>query len=170
MNDQQGMNEVYVIRTYECELCLRFDSIMLPREELMDKVLSNPMGIGTHLIPHGDHMRIIYFNDKAEYLGDIISLNNFTSEDDILNFKIPIYTNKSMKYSQSLHSKILKVFLSKSYKISIVGPSYVGKTSLTIFLDTGIPERHSGFTRRSPTLKQSKKYIKMGNTKLTIFE
>lgn len=170
MEHQLDDLEIYVIRTFECELCLRFDSIMLNKEELSKKVLSNPMGIGTHLISHGDHMRIIYFNEKAEYLGDIISLNTFIKEEDIQNFTIPIYTSKSMKYFQTLQAKIQKLFLTKSYKICIVGPSYAGKTSLSIFLDTGIPERHSGFTTRSPTLKQSKKHVKLGNTKLTIFD
>ena len=50
MNPQIDPDEICVIRTFECELCLRFDSIMMTKEEVLDKVSSNELDIGTLIL------------------------------------------------------------------------------------------------------------------------
>ena len=143
---------------------------MLPREELLEKVLNNSMKIGTHLISHGDHMRIIYFNEEAEYLGDVISLNIVKSPDQISKSILPIFGRGKISSKDDIRSRLLNTFLSKDLSICIVGPSYAGKTSLSILMDSGVPERNNGFTRRSPTLHKATKRIKLGRSRLTIHD
>ncbi len=170
MNPQVNQDEINVIRTFECELCLRFDSIMMSKEELLDRVFSNDLEIGTYLISHGDHNRIIYFNEQSEYLGDIISLNMDQNDDNIGLQTLPLFQKSSKTLLNSIKTKLLKLFLQTSQKLTIVGPSYVGKTSLALFLETGIPERNNGHMRRSPTLYKSVKHIKLGRSNLSIFD
>lgn len=62
--------DILVIRTEVCKKCLRFDSIMILREEVEEK--TKETGTGIHTVLHKDHTREIQFNEKGEYLGDQI--------------------------------------------------------------------------------------------------
>ena len=72
---EQNEEEIIVVRTLECDMCQRFDSIMLTDTEVERRVYSNQLSIGSHIVNHSDHVRIIYFDVFGVYLGDTISLN-----------------------------------------------------------------------------------------------
>ncbi|MCY3411405.1 MAG: 50S ribosome-binding GTPase [Candidatus Heimdallarchaeota archaeon] len=170
MKKQIDQADIITIRTFECELCFRFDSVMLPREELLDKVNSNKMQIGTHIFNHGDHKRIIYYNEYGEYLGDIISINMEDDQPNDLVSYIPEFSLEKRSILFEIKNKMLRTLLTRSKSLCVVGPSYAGKTSLTSFLETGVPERYNGYTRRSPTLHKSTKRISLGGMKLSVFD
>ncbi len=68
-------NEIITIRTLECDVCDRYDSIMLSQEEVIARSNSTDMGIGAYSVVHKDHTRIIYFDKDGTYLGDTIAMN-----------------------------------------------------------------------------------------------
>ncbi|KKN95700.1 hypothetical protein LCGC14_0175690 [marine sediment metagenome] len=68
-------NGIITIRTLECDVCDRYDSIMLSEEEVITRSKSTDMGIGAYSVVHKDHTRIIYFDKDGTYLGDTIAMN-----------------------------------------------------------------------------------------------
>ncbi len=68
-----GDDEIKVIRTIECDLCYKFDSILLSKTEVIKRTKLTDMGIGAFSVKHGDHTRIVYFDEDANYLGDTIA-------------------------------------------------------------------------------------------------
>ncbi|MHA2252004.1 MAG: ADP-ribosylation factor-like protein [Candidatus Kariarchaeaceae archaeon] len=168
--NELSREEIVVIRTLECDLCMRFDSLMITKEEIEIRANSNSLQIGSHLISHGDHLRIVYFDQFGVYLGDTISLN--TSKNSLESFtrEIPILPKIRRGVLQKIQMNMLKRFISSTYNLSIIGPSFAGKTSLTMYLETGLPERYSKRISHSPTLGKSVRRLKLGNSKLTIFD
>ena len=64
---------ILTIRTLECDVCQRFDTVMLSEEEVKMRANSTDLGIGAYALNHNDHSRVIYFDDKGNYLGDTIA-------------------------------------------------------------------------------------------------
>ncbi|OLS29175.1 MAG: hypothetical protein HeimC2_01660 [Candidatus Heimdallarchaeota archaeon LC_2] len=163
-------SEVFVIRTLECDLCQRFDSIMITKREMFERISRNKLQIGSYYLNHNDHVRVVYFDLDGKYLGDTISLN---LRDDItthINGSIPIFPKVKKGVAYTFIRKMMSQFLSTSQTISIIGPSLVGKTSLTYYLETGIPERHSQRIDHSATMGKSVKRMKIGNINLKILD
>jgi GTPase SAR1 family protein len=162
--------EIQVIRTLECDLCMRFDSIMITRDEIEHRVNSNSLQIGSHLISHGDHLRIVYFDHFGMYLGDTISLNTSKTKLELFNRELPILPRTKPGIKRRLQKYMLSRFISSPLNLCIVGPSFAGKTSLTLYLETGTPERYSKRINHSPTMGRSIKRFKLGRSKLTVFD
>lgn len=162
--------EIIVIRTLECDLCMRFDSIMITREEIEKRVSANSLQIGSHLIPHRDHLRIVYFDHFGIYLGDTISLNMNNSKSKNFDRELPILPTCKRGVLQKIQKHMLKRLIALSQNLCILGPSLAGKTSLTMYLETGMPERYSKRINHSPTLGKSVRRFKLGNSKLTVFD
>ena len=163
-------DEIVVIRTLECDLCLRFDSIMLKKSAIEENVNRNSLSIGSHLITHNDHLRIVYFDINGIYLGDTISLNLNQSRSAILNNPIPILPKFKSNRVYSIQKAMLSLIWKSHAKITIVGPSFAGKTSLTLYLESGIPERYTRRTNHAATLGRSVKHLKLGRSNLTVYD
>lgn len=173
MNLNESKNDLIVIRTLECDICSRFDSIMLSHNEIQERVKQNSLNIGSHVIYHIDHVRIIYFDKFGTYLGDTISLNNQLIDPSNQNSSIsnlPTFSQPQVNFISKFQRKMLQKILKVNYNICIVGPTYAGKTSLVIYLENGIPERYNKRMMHSPTMGRSLKRIKLGSTHLTIFD
>ncbi len=159
-------DSVITIRTLECDICSRFDSIMLSIDEIRVRSKSTDMGIGAYSIVHSDHTRIIYFDEKGEYLGDTIALSSEDIPEHLQTQPLPFYIRNSKK--MSLFKKIRKSLFSKLHNrdliITITGPSRAGKTSLVRYLETLIPERDSVIIPSVPTMGKSTKHIKLGKS------
>ena len=168
--NQIGEEEILVIRTLECDLCMRFDSIMITREEIEKRVESNSLQIGSHLISHRDHLRIVYFDRFGIYLGDTISLNTGNNKLENFDRELQIFPKYEQRLIKRIRNKLLKKFLLTKQSICIVGPSFAGKTSLTMYLETGIPERYSKRISHSPTLGKSVRRFRLGKSKLIVFD
>lgn len=157
---------VVTIRTLECDICGRFDSIMLGIEEIKVRSKSTDMGIGAYSIVHTDHTRIIYFDGKGEYLGDTIALSSDDIPENLQTQPLPYYIRNSSKIS--LFNKLRKsIFLrlhTQNLTISIAGPSRAGKTSLVRYLETLVPERDSNIIPSVPTMGKSTKHFKLGKS------
>ncbi|MHA2170397.1 MAG: ADP-ribosylation factor-like protein [Candidatus Kariarchaeaceae archaeon] len=162
--------EIIVVRTLECDLCMRFDSVMITKEEISRRVNSNALQIGSHLIPHGDHLRIVYFDHFGMYLGDTISLNTTKTQIEEFGRKIPVLPEKPQSKFQKLRKYMLQKFMLTSQSLCIVGPSFAGKTSLTMYLETGLAERYSKRINHSPTLGKSVRRFNLGKSKLMVFD
>ena len=143
MTQEYEESEVVVIRTLECDLCQRFDSIMITKMEMIERINNNKLQIGSHYLNHNDHVRVVYFDIEGKYLGDTISLNLREDTTPQLNGSIPIFPKIKKGIAYSFMRKMMSQLLSKNQTISILGPSLVGKTSLSYYLENGIPERHS---------------------------
>lgn len=63
--------EIITIRTAECDICNRYDSVMLSAQDVMQRT-HNELDIGQYIIRHVDHKRVIYFDNVGKYLGDSI--------------------------------------------------------------------------------------------------
>lgn len=170
MTQEYEENEVVVIRTLECDLCQRFDSIMITKSDMIERINNNKLHIGSYYLNHNDHVRVVYFDIDGKYLGDTISLNLREEISSQISGSIPIFPKIKKGIAYTFIKKMMSQILSQNQTISILGPSLVGKTSLTHFLTTGIPERHSLRIDHSPTMGKSVKRIKIGNINLKILD
>lgn len=156
------------IRTLDCDICGRYDSIQLSRSEIRSRTKTTDMGIGAYSVMHKDHTRIIYFDVDGNFLGDTIALSTEEIPEDLLSTPLPNYVRNEGK--QSWLSKFRKLLFSKLYSkhltISIAGPSRAGKTSLVRYLETLVPERDLPPQMSVPTMGKSSKRIKLGNTEI----
>lgn len=167
---QEYDNNVMIIRTLECDLCHRFDSIMITEKEVAERVSSNKLGIGSHYLNHNDHVRVAYFDSKGKYLGDTISLNLQEIRPPIINGSIPLFPKIKKGLAYSRIRNMFASILRNKQTISILGPSFVGKTSFTKYLETGIPERYTQRIDHPPTMGKSIKRMKIGKIALKIFD
>ncbi|MDH5400863.1 MAG: ADP-ribosylation factor-like protein [Candidatus Heimdallarchaeota archaeon] len=158
---------VVIIRTLECDMCQRFDSIQLSLDEFYTRINANSLKIGIQNIPHGDHVRISYFDENKKYLGDTISLNIKSETSLKVGNTIPNF-NINTKKTNSSNKKLLNMFIKKTHSISILGPSLAGKTSLSIYMESGKPEKIFYRFHYSPTMGKSIKHLKIGNSNLKI--
>lgn len=160
---------VITIRTLECDVCDRYDSIMLSQEEINARSNSTDMGIGAYSIVHKDHTRIIYFDKEGTYLGDTIAMNPDDIPENLQSQPLPFYIKN--KKRKSAFTKLRKLVFSRLHNIkmtiSIAGPSRAGKTSLVRYLGTLIPERDGQLMASVPTMGRSKKRVKIGKTTIT---
>lgn len=62
------------IKTNKCDVCSKIDSVMLDKDEILQRTKSTDMGVGSYSTVHKDHTRIVYFDEKGQYLGDTIIL------------------------------------------------------------------------------------------------
>lgn len=159
---------VITIRTLECDICRRFDSIMMSLEEIKARAQSTDMGIGAYSVPHNDHTRIVYFDEKGEYLGDTIALSHEELPDILKSPSIPFYiiNKKKSTIFKKMRALVNARLYSKNLSLAIVGPSRAGKTSLVRYLSTLIPEREGQIMSSLPTMGKSVKRIKLGNSNL----
>lgn len=157
---------VVTIRTLECDICSRFDSIMLTREEILVRSKATDMDIGAYTIPHTDHTRIVYFDKAGEYLGDTIAMTPDEVPETLRTQPLPYYVRNKAKMSlfKRLRKMVFSKLSSKSLTISIAGPSRAGKTSFVRYLETLVPERDSTLIQSVPTMGKSTKHIKIGNS------
>ncbi len=158
--------QVITIRTLECDICNRYDSINLSRDELIARTNNNDLGIGAYSIVHKDHTRIIYFDIDGTYLGDTIAMNQDDIPDSMQSQPLPFYIRNNNKLSAftRLRKRMFSFLHNKSMTISIAGPSRAGKTSLVRYLDTLIPERDNHHSSSVPTMGKSTKNIKIGKS------
>ncbi|MHA2503421.1 MAG: ADP-ribosylation factor-like protein [Candidatus Kariarchaeaceae archaeon] len=164
----QEQENVFVIRTLECDICQRFDSLLLTEIELIERVERNSLQIGSRIINHDDHLRIVYFDRDAQYLGDTMSLNVKEIPQKSVSYNVPLLLQEGKKLG--VLRKIVKFLRTENFMISIIGPSMAGKTSLTRFLETGIPERMTHRINHPPTMGQSTKRFDLSGNKITIFD
>ena len=159
---------VVTIRTLECDICGRFDSIMLSSEEINIRSKSTDMGIGAYSIVHNDHTRIIYFDEKGEYLGDTIAMSPDDIPEDLQTQPLPYYIRnaKKMGVFKKLRKKIFSTLHTKNLTISIAGPSRAGKTSIVRYLETLVPERDTQIVASVPTMGKSTKRVKIGKSEV----
>jgi signal recognition particle receptor subunit beta len=162
--------DIITIRTLECDLCMKFDSIMLPKSVVDNRTSSNSLKIGTHILSHGDHTRIVYFDKSGRYLGDTISLKLNKEQTSTEPSILPIFPKHFNLGTRRIQKKLFKYFMNNSHKLCIVGPSYAGKTSLSIYIESGVPERYNYQCERSPTMSKSIKRLNLGKTNLTMFD
>jgi hypothetical protein len=157
---------VITIRTLECDICGRFDSIMLGLEEIKVRSKATDMGIGAYSIVHSDHTRIIYFDEFGEYLGDTIALTPDEIPENLQMQPLPFYIRNRSKHSwfNKLRKSIFARLHTQNLTVSIAGPSRAGKTSLVRYLETLIPERDSQIVPSVPTMGKSTKHIKLGKS------
>ncbi len=122
--------QVISIRTQECDICRRFDTVMLSSEEVRVRVKTTDMGIGAYSIKHTDHTRIIYFDEEGSYLGDTIALSSDDMPEMIQTQSIPFYIINKKKVSlfQKLRDLVSNWIYSKNLTITVTGPSRAGKT------------------------------------------
>jgi ADP-ribosylation factor-like protein 8 len=143
---------------------------MITENEIQERVNNNKLKIGSYYLNHSDHIRVAYFDITGKYLGDTISLNLQEPLPIIHNGSIPILPKIKKGKTYTLMKKMLSFFLTNSQTISILGPSLVGKTSLTNYLESGLPERYSRRFDHPATMGKSVKRIKLGNSKLKIYD
>jgi len=62
------------IKTNKCDICSKIDSVMLDKDEILQRTKSTDMGVGSYSTVHKDHTRVVYFDEKGQYLGDTIIL------------------------------------------------------------------------------------------------
>lgn len=157
------------IRTLDCDVCGRYDTIMLTTEEVEARAKSAEMGIGAYSVIHKDHTRIIYFDKSGEYLGDTIAMNQEEIPENLQVQPLPYYIKHANKQGafRKLRKFVFSKLVNKSLTIAITGPSRAGKTSLVRYLDTLIPERESTLMPSVPTMGKSKKVVKIGKTTIT---
>lgn len=167
---QEYDDNVMIIRTLECDLCHRFDSIMITKKEIAERVNNNKLGIGSHYINHNDHVRVAYFDANGMYLGDTISLNLHESLPPMITGSIPLFPKTKKGLTYSLMRNMFASFLTDRQTISILGPSFVGKTSFTKYLETGLPERYTKRIDHPATMGKSLKRMKIGKTEVTVFD
>ncbi len=162
-------SEIHTIRTLECDICNRFDTIMISTEEIEARVRNTDLGIGAYSINHKDHIRIVYFDINGEYLGDTIALSQEEIPNEVQTHPLPKFIINAKKNGllSRLRKKIFNQFNKKSYTLTVVGPSRAGKTSLVRYLETLIPERDSTIIPSVPTMGKSKKKFKLGKTSIT---
>ena len=163
-------NDKVIIRTLECDLCLRFDSIILDQEELLERTNTNKLQIGSYIISHHDHVRIIYFDNQGSYLGDTISLNLEEMDAPTFESTIPIFPKEVQGNTFGIIRKMLLHFVKNKLAISILGPSFAGKTSLVRYLETGVPERYLKVSRPAVTMGKSLKRFTLGKSKLSVYD
>ncbi|MDH5400855.1 MAG: ADP-ribosylation factor-like protein [Candidatus Heimdallarchaeota archaeon] len=160
------MNNQIIIRTLDCEACGRYDTVMISDEEIKIRSNNNDMDIGAYSILHNDHTRIVYFDEKGEYLGDTIALNEDELPEVLRVPEIPFFKNDKSNISifTKLRKKLFSKIHTKNLTISIAGPSRVGKTSLVRYLSTLIPERETRLITSVPTMGKSVKNFKLGSS------
>lgn len=159
-------DQVITIRTLECDICDRYDSINLSLDEVEARTRSTDLGIGAYSIVHKSHTRIVYFDKMGTYLGDTIAMNSDDIPENLQSPPLPFYIKNST--SNSTFSKMRRRLFSflhrKNLVISIAGPSRAGKTSFVRYLDTLVPERDNHHVSSVPTMGRSTKNIKIGNS------
>jgi len=163
---------IITIRTLECDVCKRFDSIMLTAAEIKARTEITEMNVAAYTIPHTDHTRIVYFDDTGQYLGDTIAYPEDELPDMVNSDSIPFYIINQKKKSlfTRLRNLVANRFISKSLSMTISGPSRAGKTSLVRYLQTLLPERDSGKITSVPTMGKSTKRLTLGNSTLTTMD
>ncbi len=157
-------SEGLLIRTLECSKCRSFDSAFISKEELAALVEDKDLEIGSVIINHRDHDRIVYFLIDGSYLGD--SIVEFEMSD-------PGKPSNSSRSRRSFFSRIRKslfnILFGKQLVISITGSSQAGKTTLARYLATGKPLRLQDETSL-PTLGKSMREIKIGRSTITLLD
>lgn len=157
-------DQIVTIRTLDCDICQKYDSIRLTQEEIKIRANTTDIGIGAYSIVHTDHTRIIYFDENGSYLGDTIALSYDEIPENLETQPLPFYITNENK--RSWYSKIRKSIFSKIHSknltICIAGPSQAGKTSFVKYLETLVPERNTAPQISVPTMGKSTKRIKLG--------
>ncbi|MCY3411442.1 MAG: 50S ribosome-binding GTPase [Candidatus Heimdallarchaeota archaeon] len=161
-------DQIVTVRTLECDVCNRFDSITLSGQELAARCKSTDMGIGAYSVVHTNHTRIVYFDNQGTYLGDTIAMNEDDIPDTLMAPPLPYYIRNSKKLSafQKFRKVFMKRLHNKNLIISIAGPSRAGKTSLVRYMDTLVPERDGTIITSVPTMGKSVKHVKIGSTQI----
>ncbi|OLS28015.1 MAG: hypothetical protein HeimC2_09180 [Candidatus Heimdallarchaeota archaeon LC_2] len=158
--------QIITIRTLDCDICQKYDSVRLSGEEIKLRVNTTDIGIGAYSILHNDHTRIIYFDEGGKYLGDTIALSPDEISENLSAKPLPYYIRNKDK--RNWFSKVRKSLFSRLHSrnltISIAGPSRAGKTSFVRYLETLIPERNTPRTLSVPTMGKSVKRIKLGRS------
>ena len=151
------------LRTLECSKCKKFDGVYISKKELNELINNNDLEIGSVIVNHGDHERVIYFLPDGSYLGDsIIEVEEIIEE--------PMTNNrKKVGLLTKFRKTILSALFGKHIKISITGSSQVGKTTLARYLTTGKPLKDM-MDVSLPTLGKSIKKIKIGKSSITIYD
>ncbi len=75
---------MFTIRTLDCDICKRYDTIILTEEEVIAKTNATDLGIGAFYLNHDDHKRVVYFDNTGKYLGDTIVLTKEELPDNII--------------------------------------------------------------------------------------
>lgn len=158
--------QVFTIRTMECDLCRRYDSIMLTKDEIVARSSVTDIGVGAYSVVHNDHTRIIYFDASGMYLGDTIAMTQSEIPETLQTQPLPYFIRNKDKMGifKKLRSMVFSSLYSKNLTISITGPSRAGKTSLVRYLETLVCERDAQLVDSVPTMGKSTKHIKLGNT------
>lgn len=159
-------DEIITIRTLDCDICNRYDSVMLNREEILVRCKATDMGIGAYSVVHTDHTRIVYFDRNGSYLGDTIALSKDDIPDEIYTQPLPFYIVDQSKHSifRKIRKKLFSVLHKQNLVIAVAGPSRAGKTSIVRYLETLVPEREATFSPSVPTMGKSVKRVKIGNS------
>ncbi len=157
-------SEGLLIRTLECSKCKIFDSAFISQEDLVALVEDKDLEIGSVIINHKDHDRIVYFLIDGSYLGDsIVEFDATTSESP----SIPPSSKKS--FFSRIRKSLFSILFGKQLVISITGSSQAGKTTLARYLATGRPLRLQDETSL-PTLGKSMREIKIGRSTITLLD
>ena len=163
---------VITIRTLECDICGRFDSIILTEEEIKIRAKVTEMNIGAYSVVHNNHTRIVYFDTAGQYLGDTIAMSDEELPENIQTQPLPYYVRNKEKMGlfKRLRKLVFSKFHTKNLTIAITGPSQAGKTSFVRYLETLIPERDAQVVASVPTMGKSTKHVKLGNTEVKTFD
>lgn len=161
-------DQLITIRTLDCDICQKYDSVRLSDEEVKLRANTTDIGIGAYSILHNDHTRIIYFDEGGNYLGDTIALNQDEIPENLSAKPLPYYIrniNKRNWFSR-IRKSLFSRLHSQSLTISIAGPSRAGKTSLVRYLETLTPERNTIGAVSVPTMGKSVKRLKLGRSEI----
>jgi len=168
---QLDPTEVITIRTLECDICERYDSLLLSRREIQNKIEKNSLNIGSKIISHRDHLRIVYFDRNGTYLGDTMSLNIQARQQRMTTSQdLPFLHRETTPLKRSFSRKMLRLFTKYDFSLCIIGPTMAGKTSLSLYLDSSLPERVTQRVNHPPTMGRSVRHIKLGRNRLTIMD
>ncbi|MHA2504014.1 MAG: ADP-ribosylation factor-like protein [Candidatus Kariarchaeaceae archaeon] len=163
---------VITIRTLECDVCRRFDSIILTKEEILVRAKVTDMDIGAYSVVHNDHTRIVYFDKEGQYLGDTIAMSEDEVPENLKTQPLPYYVRNQEKMGvfKKMRSVVFSRLHTRNLTISVAGPSRAGKTSFVRYLETLIPERDSSIITSVPTMGKSTKHVKLGKTSITTLD
>ncbi len=159
-------DQIITIRTLDCDICQKYDSVRLSDEEVKLRANTTDIGIGAYSILHNDHTRIIYFDEGGNYLGDTIALSQDEIPENHSAKPLPYYIRNKDKrnWFSRIRKSLFSRLHSKNLTISIAGPSQAGKTSFVRYLETLIPERNNPGAFSVPTMGKSVKRVKMGRS------
>ncbi len=153
-----------LIRTLECSKCRMFDSAFISQKDLAALLEDKDLEIGSVIINHEDHDRIVYFLVDGSYLGD--SIVEFEETEN--EFRPDSKPSRGSFFSR-IRKSLFSILFGKQLIISITGSSQAGKTTLARYLATGKPLRLQDGTSL-PTLGKSMREIRIGRSTVTLLD